>query len=339
MKVALTGGGTLGHVIPTLSVASAIKRADSSASFFYIGSVKENEKKTVEREGIFYYRIKTGKLRRYFSFENFIDLFRLLHGFISALIILKKEKPDVLFSKGGYVSVPVVLAAHLLKIPAVTHESDFSLGLANKINAKFCDFVCLGFNLNKGGKYIFTGNPIREAFKEVKVDKNIKPFILILGGSQGAKSLNEMVYRNLDELLKIGSVYHQAGKTGDFSLVREGYKQVEFISDELPFLIKNASLIISRAGANAITEFLSVGALIVLVPLSTNQSRGDQVENASYLEKEGGALVVRSEGEFILKVKEALLKKDELKKRSKELFVDNAADAIAKVVLQSVGEK
>ncbi len=338
MKIALTGGGTLGHVIPALSVAEELEKLSPGVSFFYIGSQKSLEKETVEKKGIAFYPIPSGKLRRYFSFENFLDTFRVVRGFFSSLRILRREKPDVLFSKGGYVSVPVVAAAHFLKIRCVTHESDRSLGLANRINARYCDKVCLGFenkNLDSS-KFIYTGNPVREDLvKAISAEKS-KKSILILGGSQGASEINELVYANLDELCPIAKVYHQAGKTGNFSIKHDNYEQFEFISSELPNLMAEARLIISRAGAGAISELLYINAVSLLLPLGLGASRGDQIENAAFLEKEGAALVLKDKKDFLSLVKNAYYNeevREEIESNAKRIAVKDAAYRIAEVVL------
>lgn len=337
MKVVLTGGGTLGHVIPALSVAAALRAADKDIRLIYIGSRKENERRCVEEKGITFHSISSGKLRRYFSLENFSDLFRILSGFTQALRILRRERPDVVFSKGGYVSVPVVLAAHVLGIPSVTHESDRTLGLANRINARYCDKVCLGFDTVKGDKYVYTGNPVREDILTAEASLQERPLILVLGGSQGAVEINNLVYRNLEALTALGDVFHQAGAKGDFSLVKSNYKQVEFISEALPSLMKSASLVISRSGANAITELMAAEAVMLLIPLRRNASRGDQLENAAYLEKEGAALVLESEEEF-LPLAERLLEDEELRSRLRKncrrLFRGDAAERIASIIIE-----
>lgn len=337
MKVALTGGGTLGHVIPALAVAAALKKEAEETELLYIGSCKENERRRVEAEGIPFHAIPTGKLRRYFSIQNLLDIFRILKGVLSSYRILKREKPDVLFSKGGYVSVPVVISAHLLHIPSVTHESDRSLGLANRINSRFCNKVCLGFDTIKGEKFIYTGNPVREEFFTAEAIPHERPLILVLGGSQGAVEINNLIYHNLDFLLSFCDVVHQAGAHGDFSLVKSGYKQVEFIGDELPSLMKSADLVISRSGAGAIGELLASNALMLLVPLGGKASRGDQIENAAYLEAEGAAVVLKEREEFPFIVRR-LLEDDKLKSSllmsGRRLLKRDAAKQIASVILK-----
>jgi len=342
MKIALTGGGTLGHVIPALSVKAALAELDGECEFFFIGSKKENERRRVEADDICFYPISSGKLRRYFSIENLTDIFRLLKGYFEARTILKREKPDIVFSKGGYVSVPVVAAAHSLGIKCVTHESDRSLGLANRINARFCEKVCLGFENKEleGAKYIYTGNPVRRDLVSSEPCER-EDLILVLGGSQGAKEINELIYDNLDYLLSLGSVYHQAGVTGDFSIKRDGYSEVKFISSELPSLLRRAKVVLSRAGAGAISELLYASCVTIYIPLGLGASRGDQILNAEYLESEGAALVLKDKKAFMEVVNRAFRDqslREELIKNSERLAVRDAAIKIARVILELMSE-
>lgn len=338
MKIALTGGGTLGHVIPCLSVMDSIKKIDSSSTFFYIGSEKEVEKKYVEDRGVKYYPIKCGKLRRYFSVKNISDCLFILVGFFQALKVLRKEKPDVLFSKGGFVSVPPVVAAKVLKIRCITHESDRSMGLANKINSKFCEKVCLGFpnsNLNSS-KYIYTGNPIRSDLIALKKEKQAKALIVVLGGSQGAVEINELIYKNLDKLLKSANIIHQAGRYGNFNIKKEGYSSYSFIDKEYASILSKASLVISRAGANTLSELISINTPMYLIPLSLNASRGDQIENAKWAEEQGCAKVMKKSDDFLSDILSLINDSEELRKMEdaeKKISVANSSIAISKIIL------
>lgn len=338
MKIALTGGGTLGHVIPCLSVMDRLNDIDSTIDFFYIGSEKENEKALVTKRGIKYYPIKTGKLRRYFSLKNFVDCFLILIGFFQSYRILRKERPDVLFSKGGFVSVPPVIAAHLLKIRCITHESDRSMGLANKINSKFCTHVCLGFSNEelKPPKYIYTGNPIRRDIKNIVREKNERKLILVLGGSQGAVEINELIYQNIDKLLEYADVYHQAGKYLDGTIKRKGYYQTEFIGSEFPQILAKATLVISRSGANALSELISVHVPMYLIPLSLNASRGDQIENSKWAEENACAIVMKDKKNFLTDICN-IISNDELLDRMENSSIKmskiDGCDEICKVIL------
>ncbi len=338
MKIALTGGGTLGHVIPALTVMEKIREMDPSADFLYIGSRKENEKSQVLSHNVRFYPVSSGKLRRYFSLENLTDVFRIVSGFLQARSVLKRERPDVLFSKGGFVSVPVVAAAHTLGIRCITHESDMTLGLANRINAKFCDKVCLGFesSVYKGEKYVFTGNPVRCEFLGIKREKGTRRLLLVLGGSQGAVEINNMIYENLDEILKLCDVYHQAGPYGDFSISRDGYTQVEFIGDELPSLFARATLCVSRAGAGALSELAGANVPMFLIPLGRGASRGDQIDNASYAEKLGKAWVMKETPSFISQLSDILKddeKLDSMEKAPWPMDGIRSAEVLADIIL------
>ena len=308
-KLVLTGGGTAGHVTPNIALMPALKEAGYEIT--YIGSKKGMEKGLIEATGTKYYGISSGKLRRYFDWKNFSDPFRVMNGFFEAKRILRKIKPDVIFSKGGFVSVPVVLAAKALHIPAVIHESDMTPGLANRIALRGATTVCCNFpetvETLQGNRAIWTGTPIRQELFSGDANRglsfcgfdsaNDKPVLLIIGGSQGSVFINNAVRGSLDELLKDFRIIHLCGKGNlDESLKnREGYAQYEFISKELPDLFAAADIIISRAGANAIFELLALKKPNILIPLGLNASRGDQILNARSFEKQGFSKVLEEE--------------------------------------------
>lgn len=308
-KIVLTGGGTAGHVTPNIALMPALKEAGYEIT--YIGSKKGMEKGLIEATGTKYYGISSGKLRRYFDWKNFSDPFRVMNGFFEAKRILRKIKPDVIFSKGGFVSVPVVLAAKALHIPAVIHESDMTPGLANRIALRGATTVCCNFPETvekiQGNRAIWTGTPIRQELFSGDANRglsfcgfdsaNDKPVLLIIGGSQGSVFINNAVRGSLDELLKDFRIIHLCGKGNlDESLKhREGYAQYEFISKELPDLFAAADIIISRAGANAIFELLALKKPNILIPLGLNASRGDQILNARSFEKQGFSQVLEEE--------------------------------------------
>lgn len=301
MKIAFTGGGTLGHIYPALSVIENLKTVDENIDIFYISTKKDNEIKLLKSMDIRLYPISSGKLRRYFSFENLADFFKVIKGYFDARKVLKKEKPDLLFSKGGYLSVPVVLAAHGLKIKIITHESDTTMGLANRINSHFADKVLLGFKLPcvDDKKYFYTGNPVRKAIKEARFEKKEgRPLLLALGGSQGALEINELIKDNLTPLLKMCDVYHQTGSFWNEEIEVEGYQCREFYFDELGTLLKKASLVVSRAGAGAISEAMYCKVPMILLPLR-KASRGDQVENARLIEELGLGFCLDKKADFL----------------------------------------
>ena len=303
-KIVLTGGGTAGHVTPNIAMFPALKAA--GYEILYVGSKKGMEKQMIEKEGIPYKGISSGKLRRYFDLKNFIDPFKVVHGYFEAKRFLRRERPDVIFSKGGFVSVPVVLAAKSLKIPAIIHESDMTPGLANRIAAKGASYFCCNFPETlehlPADKSIVTGTPIRQellsgsreaGLRFTGLDSN-KPNLLIIGGSLGSKFVNDNVRASLDNLLKDFNVIHLCGKGHlDSSLDnKEGYRQYEFISDELKDLFAMADIVISRAGANAICELVALKKPNILIPLGLESSRGDQILNAKSFEKQGFSYVI-----------------------------------------------
>ncbi len=329
MIVCYTGGGTLGHIYPALAVHEVLeKRAGYQA--FWIGREDRSEKEAVELAGIPFFAIRSGKLRRYRSLKNLFDIGNVLVGCFQAFCILRRNRPNVLFSKGGFVSVPPVLAAFLLGIPVVSHESDASAGLATRINARFSRFVCVpfaqGFETIQKHKRVVTGNPIRQAlvaeaeqpYKEGElafIGKDDK-LILVLGGSSGSQQINALIRNNLEALTQLAYVYHQCGSKDVQNLVHERYTEVAFITDLLPSLLKRADLVISRSGANTIAELALFGCPSLLIPLSRQYSRGDQIDNALRLASLGASRVLLDENDlnrFFVEVKDLL---DDRQKRT-----------------------
>lgn len=305
--IVLTGGGTAGHVTPNIALMGRLKEQGYQIS--YIGSYNGIEKTLIEELGIPYYGISSGKLRRYFDLKNFTDPFRVLKGFSEARRLLKQLKPDVVFSKGGFVTVPVVVAAGRLKIPAIIHESDMTPGLANKLCIPSAVKVCCNFPETKAhlpeGKAVVTGTPIRPELLQGDADKgraftgftSEKPVIMIIGGSLGAQAVNDAIRRILPELLKDFQVVHLCGKgkQDDSKNDLKGYVQYEYIESELADLFAMADIVISRAGANAICELQALKKPNLLIPLSANASRGDQILNARSFEKQGFSMVLEEE--------------------------------------------
>ncbi len=317
----MTGGGSAGHVTPNLALAPKLKALGYEIQ--YIGTKDGIERSIIEKEKIKYHIISSGKLRRYFDVKNFTDPFKVLKGILQAMLIMKKEKPNIVFSKGGFVAVPVVIAAYLNKIPVIAHESDMTPGLANKISATYCTKVCVTFpeskNKIKDNKAVVTGTPIREELlkgsrilgRKICGFLDEKPILLIIGGSLGSKIINDVVRNDIDKLLLKYNIAHICGKGNlDQSLMRKkGYKQFEYISEELPHVMNGADIVISRAGANAIFELLALKKPNLLIPLSKKSSRGDQILNASSFEKCGYSMVVDEEK---LNEKTLLVKLDEV---------------------------
>ena len=305
--IVLTGGGTAGHVTPNIAMIPRLKELGYKIS--YIGSYEGIEKKLIEELGIPYYGISSGKLRRYFDVKNFTDPFRVLKGFMEAKKLMKELKPDVVFSKGGFVTVPVVIAASRRKIPTFIHESDMTPGLANKICIPFATKVCCNFpetisNLPKD-KAVLTGTPIRQELLTGSREKGLaftglspdKPVILIIGGSLGATAVNEAVRSILPELLEDFQVVHLCGKGKLDENLKDtkGYVQYEYIKKELADLFALADIVISRAGANAICELSALNKPNLLIPLSARASRGDQILNARSFEHLGYSKVLEEE--------------------------------------------
>lgn len=306
-RIILTGGGTAGHVTPNIALLPRLKELGYDIQ--YIGSYTGIEKELIEPFGIPYHGISSGKLRRYFSVQNFTDPFRVLKGFREAHKLIRQLKPDVIFSKGGFVSVPVVLAGKRCKVPVIIHESDMTPGLANKIAIPSAAKVCCNFPETLKslpvGKAVLTGSPIRQELlsgnKIAAMDMchftSDKPVILVIGGSLGAVAVNNAVREALPELLKDFQIIHLCGKGKmDESLKDvEGYCQFEYIKNELRNLFALADIVISRAGANAICELLALHKPNLLIPLSANASRGDQILNARSFERQGFSLVLEEE--------------------------------------------
>ncbi|MBQ2054044.1 MAG: undecaprenyldiphospho-muramoylpentapeptide beta-N-acetylglucosaminyltransferase [Eubacterium sp.] len=305
-KIILTGGGTAGHVTPNIAMIPRLKELGYEIS--YIGTYNGIEKKLIEEIGIPYYGISSGKLRRYFDLKNFTDPFRVNKGFGDAKRILKQIKPDVVFSKGGFVTVPVVLMAAHLHIPVVIHESDMTPGLANKIALPKATKICCNFPETKelfSDRATVTGTPIRQELFNGDKEKarefcgftDDKPTLLVVGGSTGSVAINKAIWGCLDELLKEFNVIHLTGKDKLNPDIKDkkGYVQYEFIKEQLPDMFALADVVISRAGANAICELLAIRKPNLLIPLSKAASRGDQILNAQSFEKSGYSYVIEEE--------------------------------------------
>ena len=300
-KLVLTGGGTAGHVMLHLALLPQYKAAN--LQLLYIGG-KGVEESLASAAGIPFQRIRTGKLRRYFSLQNFLDIFNIFFGFLQSLRFLYAFKPDLVFSKGGFVSVPVGLAAYLLRIPLVTHESDYTPGLATKILLPCCTRVFYAFKETAqflpASKAQWVPTPVRDFLRHGDVSLGIKfcafrlddvrPVILVMGGSQGALALNQALEKVLPRLLLQYRVILLSGKGKGIRApeLADGFCSFEYVDQELPHLFALASVVVSRAGANAIFEFLALKKPMLLVPL-VQGSRGDQVHNARSFVESGFA--------------------------------------------------
>ncbi|MDR2701193.1 MAG: undecaprenyldiphospho-muramoylpentapeptide beta-N-acetylglucosaminyltransferase [Spirochaetaceae bacterium] len=318
--VAFSGGGTGGHIYPGLAVAAALQK-EYPCRIFWIGSSKALDRSIVEEAGIEFFSIPAGKLRRNFSFRNFSDLFKVALGFFAARKILKREKPALLFSKGGFVSVPPCAAAACLGVPVFTHESDFSPGLATRLNARFAAKgsgriitayaeTARRFSKKIQDKICVLGNPVRAEFKSADPQKGraflgadkTERILLVLGGSQGARELNELVASSIDGLTKNYLVVHQTGagamsahltaEDTEFHREKCQYKPYPYIKEELPHVLAAAELVLARSGAGTVWECAAAGKPMILLPLAGSATRGDQPENAHFFEKAGAALVL-----------------------------------------------
>lgn len=297
-RIVLTGGGSAGHVSPNLAILPYLLK--EGYDVHYIGTEKGIERDMMDVEGVTYHVVKSGKLRRYFDWKNFTDPFRVIAGAFQSSRLMKKLKPDVCFSKGGFVSVPVVIGARLHKVPTLCHESDLTPGLANKICTKFANKIATTFPEcaeTLGKKAFFAGTPLRDSLFDGSREKGLsmcgfdgsKPVLMMMGGSLGAQSVNKTLREILPELTKDMDVIHITGKGNlDESLNgTPGYIQFEFVSDGLADLMAAADLILSRAGSNALCEFAALCKPMLLVPYPMGASRGDQILNAQSFEKRG----------------------------------------------------
>lgn len=302
-KIILTGGGTAGHITPNMALVPYLKEADFEV--MYIGSVNSIESRLIPETDIPFIGISTGKLRRYLSLKNLSDPFRVIKGIFQAKKYIKKYKPDIVFSKGGYVGLPVAIGARLNRVPVVLHESDMTPGLANKLCLPFAKKICCNFPETvkqlPQNKAVLTGSPIRdEIFVGDRAEgislchfNTAKPVIMVIGGSLGAASVNEVVRSALPELLKDFQIVHICGKDKlDEALAgKEGYIQFEYVTDDLKHLFAMADIVISRAGANSICELLALKKPNLLIPLAKG-SRGDQLLNARSFEAQGYSVVL-----------------------------------------------
>ena len=305
-KIVLTGGGTLGHVTPHLALIPRLREA--GYEIHYIGTENGMEAPKMRAvEGITYHAVKSGKLRRYFSWQNFTDPFRVIAGAFQSARLMGKIRPDVVFSKGGFVAVPVVFGAWLHRIPVLCHESDLTPGLANKLCKPFaCRFATTFPECAEalGSKAEMTGTPLRPELFTGSRQKGLeltgfngsKPVLLMMGGSSGAQSVNACLREALPGLSDF-DICHICGK-GNLDPALEGtpgYKQIEFLDAELPDVLACTDLVLSRAGANALCEFQALGRPMLLIPYPKGASRGDQILNAKSLEKRGLCRVLMQE--------------------------------------------
>ena len=331
-KIVLTGGGTAGHVTPNLALIPCLK--DAGYDIYYIGSINGIEKSLIEDYGIPYLAIETGKFRRYFDPKNFTDPFRVAKGFSQAHHFIHQWKPDIVFSKGGYVSVPVVQAAAACHVPSICHESDMTPGLANKLCTPFAVKVCCNFPETMqdlpAEKAVLTGTPIRAELFHGDAEKGRqicgftkdKPVLMVIGGRLGAASVNKTVRDNLGALLQDFQVVHLCGKEkmDNLLLTTPGYKQFEYVQEDLCHLYAMADIVISRAGANAICELLALKKPNILVPLPTG--RGDQKLNASSFAQQGYSICISDDD-----LPDVILEKVHELYENRQKYIDRMAES------------
>jgi UDP-N-acetylglucosamine--N-acetylmuramyl-(pentapeptide) pyrophosphoryl-undecaprenol N-acetylglucosamine transferase len=344
----MTGGGSAGHVTPNLALIPKLEKMGYDVQ--YIGTKDGIERKIIEGENIKYSVITSGKLRRYFDIKNISDPFKVLKGIFEAKNIIKREKPNIVFSKGGFVSVPVVIAAYLNKVPVIAHESDMTPGLANKLATPFCTKICVTFPESlkdiKGNKGVITGTPIREELfigskikgRQICEFLDEKPILMVIGGSLGSKVINDAIRNNIKLILKNYNVIHICGKDNFDNKLKNitGYKQFEYVKEELAHLMAAADIFVSRAGANVIFELLALNKPNILIPLSAKASRGDQILNAKSFEASGYSVVIQEEelnDEILVeKVNELYKNKDKFINKMKVSSASNGVDNIISLI-------
>ncbi len=305
-KIVLTGGGTAGHVTPNVALLPGLRLL--GYEIHYIGTRSGIESRLVEKEKVPFHPVFAGKLRRYIDLKNISDLFLIGAGFIQSFVLLSRLRPEVVFSKGGFVSCPVVWSAWLLGIPVVLHESDLTPGLANRLSIPFARKICYSFPETvehlAANKAVHTGLPVRASLREGDAETGRRlcgfhgnrPTILVMGGSLGSLSINNAVRGSLPGLLRIFDVCHICGKGNlDRNISEESYRQFEYVTDELPHLFSAADLFIGRAGATTLFELLTLRKPGLLIPLPSGASRGDQILNARSFERQGFSAVLREE--------------------------------------------
>jgi UDP-N-acetylglucosamine--N-acetylmuramyl-(pentapeptide) pyrophosphoryl-undecaprenol N-acetylglucosamine transferase len=347
-RILLTGGGSAGHVTPNIALLPTLQRLEFD--IHYIGRQSGIERELIEPLGIPYHPINAGKLRRYLDMQNLTDIFRIAHGFFTAFFLIGRLRPVVVFSKGGFVACPVVWAAWLHRIPVIIHESDLTPGLANKLSAPFASRICYSFPETEAklpsGKAVYIGIPIRESLLSGKAVEgrricgftNDKPVILVMGGSQGAAVINDTLRDALDELLKRFNVCHLCGQglIDDSRETMPGYKQFEYVKDDLPHLLAMADIVVSRAGATTLFELLALKKPNLLIPLSLKASRGDQIVNARSFEKQGFSAVLPQEElcveTLIAEITRTYTQRDMYSEAMRSTTSVNAVEVVMKVI-------
>jgi UDP-N-acetylglucosamine--N-acetylmuramyl-(pentapeptide) pyrophosphoryl-undecaprenol N-acetylglucosamine transferase len=357
-KIVFTGGGSAGHVTPNIAIIQRLKKAYPHWEINYIGSQKGLEKKLLSHLQIPYYTIATGKFRRYFSWQNFIDPFQIFYGILQATLIIKRLKPKIIFSKGGFVSFPVVIGGWLNKIPVIIHESDRTPGLANRLGFPFAFKIFLTSEettkfLKQKAKALITGTPIRDELFNGNSQKGRvlcnfqenKKIILVIGGGLGASKINKTINNTLPLLLPHYQVAHICGpnKTTSEGANYNGYKQFTYLDEEFCDVLTAADIIISRSGANSLYEFLALKKPHILIPMPTSQSRGEQISNARYTKELGLSFVLEEKDLTPESLHAAIIHLDEnisiYQERLEKFSYQNGTDIIVKFLEEFTREK
>lgn len=339
MNIVLTGGGTAGHVIPNLALVKELEKHFDN--IYYIGSDKENEKTLVEKYNIPYYSIDAPKFIRQMTLKNLSIPYKMVKSIQESKKLLKSLNADVVFSKGGYIALPVVIASHKLGLKTIIHESDTSMGLANKISARYCDKICTSFDFqNSSDKYVYTGSPIREEFlspQKRNYFKNNNPTILVIGGSQGSKYINDFIYENINIITQKYNVIHICGAKKSQTINNPNYMQIEF-SNDIATLISSSDIVLTRGGSNALFEILTVGKPMIIVPLANKASRGEQIDNAKYFMQHnlGCYMPTLEISCFMDTVKSELENKDKISSLQNSFIKQNGNKNIVDVILKIV---
>lgn len=350
MNFVFTGGGTAGHVTPNIALIPLLQA--QGYTVHYIGRTEGIEKDLIEKlPGVTYHGISAGKLRRYNNIKNFTDPFRVVKGYFQALKIISDLKPLGLFSKGGFVSVPVVMAAKAHRVPIVIHESDMTPGLATKLCLPHAKKACTTFKKTAeklGKKGVCTGTPLRDSLlhgsKEIarkKLELDNKPVILIMGGSLGAKAINDNIRKVLDRVLPVFNIVHICGKgKKDETINKKGYVQLEYVNEELPDIMALSDIVISRAGSNSINEFLALNKPMLLIPLSKEFSRGDQIDNTIEFESLGYCKKLFEEDVtedlLVSSIKDLYDERTKYSEAMKKSDAHKGREKVLEVILQSV---
>ncbi|MBT5155344.1 MAG: undecaprenyldiphospho-muramoylpentapeptide beta-N-acetylglucosaminyltransferase [Gammaproteobacteria bacterium] len=359
-RVLFTGGGTAGHVTPNIALLEAAIGKNWDVA--YVGSTAGIEREMIGVLGIPYYAVASGKLRRYFSWQNFIDPFFILWGMLQSLVLCLRLRPDVVFSKGGFVAVPLVVAAWLLRVPVISHESDVTPGLANRLTYPFCRKICVTFEATKrylpGGKVNVTGTPVRQSLVAGDAAAGLKflgfsgekPVLLVFGGSLGAAAINSQTRRALPGLLQAFDVVHVVGNGNlEASIEQSGsvkhYVQKEFIGEQFGHVLAAAAVVVSRAGANSLYELLMARKPHLLIPLGKAASRGDQLDNARVFADLGFSRVLyeealtgdgKSEDVFVDTVRDVLAHSEEITARLQSFEIKDSVNLIIELIQESV---